>query len=115
MRSLLAEHVISRTQLSSPNGAKFAIYHFRPGRSAGSASFGRSGSCGGIVAGTAPVIDGQTRPAISEGSLLPQHQVHNPTPANVRPATPAMVEDVFVIAPGVLERVRQNRHRGEVA
>src|SRR5262249_25735523 len=46
--------------------------------------------------------------------LLAQHQVHHPAPANVGTETATVVEDVIVLAPGVLERVGQNGHRGEV-
>jgi Phage integrase family len=44
--------------------------------------------------------------------LFPQHQVHHPAPADVRPRPAAVVEDVGVVAPGVLQRVRQDRHWG---
>ena len=47
--------------------------------------------------------------------LLPQHQVHDPAPADVRPRPAAVVEDVVVVAPRVLKGVGQDRHRGEVA
>ena len=49
------------------------------------------------------------------GSPLPQHQIDHPAAANVRPRPAAVVEDVGVVAPGVLQRVGQDRHRGEVA
>jgi hypothetical protein len=49
-------------------------------------------------------------------SLFPQHQIHNPTAANVRRVgVSAVVEDVLVFAPGVLKCVGENGHRTEVA
>ena len=52
--------------------------------------------------------------------LLAEHQVHdpaaaNPAPADVRPRPAAVPQDVRVLAPGVLQRIRQDRHGGEVA
>ena|GEM_PF-6097124 len=47
--------------------------------------------------------------------LLAEYQVHNPAPANVWAGTAAVGEDVGVLASRVLERVRENRHRGELA
>ncbi len=47
--------------------------------------------------------------------LLPQHQVHNPTAANVRSVGSVVVQDLLVFAPGILEGVGQERNRGEVA
>src|SRR5881227_2549094 len=46
--------------------------------------------------------------------LLADHQVYHPAPAAVRAGTAAVVEDVGVVAPRVLERVGQDRHRAEV-
>jgi hypothetical protein len=49
-------------------------------------------------------------------SLLPaEHQVHDPAAANMRTVAAAVVEDVAAVAPGVLQRVRENRQHGEVA
>lgn len=49
-------------------------------------------------------------------SLLAQHQIHDPAPADVGGVwVAAVVEDGRVVAPGVLQRVRQYRHRAEVA
>src|SRR5262245_41835145 len=47
-------------------------------------------------------------------SLLAQHEVHDPAPADVLTTTSAVVEDVVAGAARVLERVGQYRHRGEV-
>ena len=44
-----------------------------------------------------------------------QHQVYHPTTPNVRPRSAGVIEDVGAVAPGSLERVRQDRHRGEAA
>ena len=53
---------------------------------------------------------------ISIRLFFPQHQIHNPAPAHMRRGgVAAVVEDVVVVAPGVLERVGQNGHRAEVA
>ena len=47
--------------------------------------------------------------------LLRQHEIDNPTPANVGLINvAAVVEDVFAVAPGVLKGIRENGHRGEV-
>ena len=48
-------------------------------------------------------------------SRFAEHQIDHPAAANVRPRPAAVVEDVVAVAPGVLERVGQDRHRGEVA
>jgi len=37
---------------------------------------------------------------------LPQEQIDDPAAADVRPVAAAMVEDVGVLAPGILERIR---------
>jgi hypothetical protein len=48
--------------------------------------------------------------------FLPQHEVHDPAPAHVRRVGIAAVrKDVVVIAPGVLKRVGEDRHRAELA
>lgn len=47
--------------------------------------------------------------------LLAEHQVHHPTSADVWPRSAAVVEDIGVVAPGVLKGVRQDRHGAEVA
>lgn len=47
-------------------------------------------------------------------SLLAEHQIDDPAAANVNLLlVAAMVEDVDVVAPGVLERVFQDRRRAE--
>src|SRR5262245_56302297 len=44
-------------------------------------------------------------------SLLPQHQIHNPAATNVQlVGVAAVVEDVVVVAAGILKCVCQNRH-----
>ena len=43
-----------------------------------------------------------------------EYQIHNPTPANVRPFPAAVREDVVVVAARVLKCIGQDRHRGEV-
>ncbi len=52
----------------------------------------------------------QTRDSISEFLLLAQHEIHHPAAANVRTGTAAVVEDVGVIAPGILKGVGEDRH-----
>ena len=47
--------------------------------------------------------------------LLPQHQIDNPAPSDVCGFGPAVVEDVVIVAAGILEGVGQNRHRAEVS
>ena len=46
--------------------------------------------------------------------LFAENPVHNPAPANMRASTATVVEDVRVVTPGVLERVREDRHGAEV-
>src|SRR5262245_37065826 len=59
---------------------------------------------------------GASKPFCADGSRLSQHQVHDPAAADVRLLRiAAVVEDLLVVAPGVLQGVGQNRHRGEVA
>src|SRR5688572_15661631 len=54
--------------------------------------------------------------AIDHGpSFLAEHQVHDPAPADVRSRAAAVVQDVFAVTARVLERVGQDRHRGEVS
>ena len=48
-------------------------------------------------------------------SLLAQNEIDDPTAANVRPRPAAVVENGHFLAPGVLEGVGQDGHRGEVA
>jgi hypothetical protein len=40
---------------------------------------------------------------------LPEHQIDDPAPADVRPLTAAVAEHVGVVAPGVLEGVGEDR------
>ena len=47
--------------------------------------------------------------------LLPQHPVHHPAPANVRPVAAAVSEDDFAVAARVLKRIREDRRVIEVA
>jgi hypothetical protein len=47
--------------------------------------------------------------------LLAEYQIYNPAPTDVRTRASAVVEDLGVFAPGVLECVGQNRHGREVA
>jgi hypothetical protein len=46
---------------------------------------------------------------------LTEDQVYHPAPADMRPRLTAVVERVRVVAPGVLQGVGQDWHRGEVA
>src|SRR5437870_5229690 len=53
--------------------------------------------------------------AVSVPSTLPEYQIDDPAAANVdllRVA--AMSQHIVAVAPGVLQRVRQDRHRREV-
>ena len=49
------------------------------------------------------------------GSLLPQDEIDYPAAADVRAGGAAVVEDVRVAAPGVLQGIAEDRHQGEVA
>src|SRR5947209_3886742 len=77
-----------------------------------------------------PAIHGRPFGATHPWSRLPEDEVDDPAPADVtgggsggtrggfpRPKarSAAMVEDLRVLAPGVLQRVGQDRHRGELA
>jgi hypothetical protein len=55
------------------------------------------------------------RTAISGTLRFAQDRINYPTPANVRPRAATVVQNVVVVAPGVLECVRENGHRAEVA
>src|SRR5579883_462014 len=44
-----------------------------------------------------------------------QERINYPAAANMLAGETAVVEDVGIVAPGVLKCVGQNRHRGEVA
>jgi hypothetical protein len=47
---------------------------------------------------------------------LPQHQIDDPTPANVNLLrVAAVVQHIGVVTPGVLERVREDGHGAEVS
>src|SRR5215207_5730262 len=48
-------------------------------------------------------------------SLFPQDEIDDPAPTNVRSRPAAVVQYGRFLAPGVLERVREDRHRAEVA
>lgn len=48
-------------------------------------------------------------------SLLPQHEIDHPAASNVRARRIAVVEDVGVIAPGTLKRVREGGQRDDVS
>jgi hypothetical protein len=61
-------------------------------------------------------VMGRTPGVCDAGLLLAQHKVHNPTSADMRLLrVAAVVEDVVVVAPGVLKGVGQDRHRGKLA
>src|SRR5262245_25659531 len=51
---------------------------------------------------------------LSSPLLLAQHEIDDPTPADMRASASAVAEDVFVVAPGILNRVCENGHRAEV-
>src|SRR5437660_4357321 len=54
-------------------------------------------------------------PPRSDG-LLSQHQINRPAASDVNLLRVAAVrEDIVAVAAGVLQRVRQNRHRAELA
>src|SRR5262249_42901123 len=49
-------------------------------------------------------------------SAFAQHEIDDPAPANMRGSCiAAVVQDIFVLASGVLKGIGQNRHRAEVA
>src|SRR6187551_1642442 len=51
----------------------------------------------------------------SPRSLFTQNEIHHPAPADVRRGrVAAVVQYVLVVAAGILERVREKRHRAEV-
>lgn len=54
-------------------------------------------------------------PAFRERSGLAQEKIDYPTPANVFARLSAVVQDVVMVAPGVLKGVRENGHHAEVA
>src|SRR5262249_3532597 len=60
-------------------------------------------------------LRGSVTPEMTDGSFLPEHQVHHPAAADMRTETAAVGQNVRVAAAGVLEGVGQGRHRGEVA
>src|SRR5262249_48041127 len=47
-------------------------------------------------------------------SRLPQQDVHTPAPPDVFARTPQVIQDVFILAPGVHQRVRQDGGGAEV-
>src|SRR5262245_33100046 len=57
---------------------------------------------------------GMSSSRLAVGSLLAEHEVNHPVAADVRPVTAAVAQDGFVVAAGVLQRVRETRHRGAV-
>ena len=56
-----------------------------------------------------PMVDRSNCP-----SRLAKYEVHDPAPANVWTGTATVSQHVLVVAPGVLERIRENGHRGEL-
>ncbi len=76
-----------------------------------------AGKCGAVspACGTSPVNARVRLSAIKQEFIPTQHQVYDPTTSNVRCVDiAAVVEDVVVVAPGILKGIGQNRHRGEV-
>jgi hypothetical protein len=47
--------------------------------------------------------------------LFAEYQIDNPTTPDVFAGVTAVVEDVVVVAPGILKCVSEDRHRGELA
>ncbi len=43
-------------------------------------------------------------------SRFPQHQIDDPAPPHVRPRAAAVAQDVLVVAPGVLQCIREDGH-----
>src|SRR5262249_39783514 len=61
---------------------------------------------------------GEVRPLAVVCSVMllwPQHDIQSPAPANVCAVATAVEEQLSVLAPGILERVGQDRHRAVVA
>src|SRR5205814_1771507 len=87
---------------------------------AGVQRHGRGKSTGGGVvlpAGTGiAIVDMVSPPTFSVPSRLPENEVNHPAAADVNLVRiAAVVEDVVVVAARVLERVREDRHRPELA
>ncbi|MDB5308835.1 MAG: hypothetical protein JWO38_3037 [Gemmataceae bacterium] len=83
----------------------------RPGSVAGVSARARGVLCRSLAL---PRSWAGSAPARPPRSRLPQHQIHHPAPPDMRPVAPAVGQDVGLVAPGVLEGVGQDRHRGEV-